>query len=91
MIERWCSWHEPFPIMLQHYGDGRKKITRTHGICAECLARVQTERKGGSSEKVPTGAASCEEVGGRASLLCILSEDERKRFMRWNDGVGKGK
>jgi ribosomal protein S27AE len=43
MIERWCAWHKPAPIMFAHYGDGRKKVSRTHGICPKCLPRVLAE------------------------------------------------
>jgi hypothetical protein len=42
--------------------------------------------KGGKEQRDSTGAASGKEVGGRATLLCILSEEELKRFMLWNDG-----
>lgn len=43
IAERWCAWHKPAPIMFTHYGDGRKKVTRTHGICPRCLPRVMAE------------------------------------------------
>jgi len=43
MIERWCAWHLPFPIMFAHKGNGRKKHTRTHGICPKCLSRVEAQ------------------------------------------------
>ena len=44
MMEIWCSWHRPHPIMIRHYGDGRKKVTRSHGICRKCMHDLMTER-----------------------------------------------
>ena len=44
-MEIWCSWHKPFPIMIRHYGDGRKKTTRSHGICKRCLVQVMEDRE----------------------------------------------
>ena len=41
MIERWCAWHRPAPILLKRIDDGRVEILRTHGICADCMARVE--------------------------------------------------
>jgi hypothetical protein len=42
--------------------------------------------KGGIEQRDLTGAASGKEVGGRATLLRVMSEEELKRFMLWNDG-----
>jgi hypothetical protein len=29
--------------MLRHYGDGRRKVTRTHGICKACAAALRRD------------------------------------------------
>jgi hypothetical protein len=42
--------------------------------------------KGGFEQRESNSAASGKEVGGRATLLRVMSEEELKRFMLWNDG-----
>lgn len=44
MMEIYCAWHKPFPIMIRHYGNGRKKVTRSDGICKKCAHDLVTER-----------------------------------------------
>jgi hypothetical protein len=40
MLERWCSWHKPAPILLERLDDTRPGIIRTDGICPDCMKRI---------------------------------------------------
>ncbi|MBA7550339.1 hypothetical protein ES705_42851 [subsurface metagenome] len=44
MIERWCAWHRPVPILLERVGDGRVEIIWTHAICLDCLRKLERNR-----------------------------------------------
>jgi hypothetical protein len=43
MMERWCAWHKPEPILMGVIDDGKSEVTRTDGMCPECEIRVRRE------------------------------------------------
>ena len=61
MIERWCSWHNPVPVLLKRTDDGRAEIIKTHGICPECVERVERLCEELRQVEEPQPVASTEE------------------------------
>ncbi len=51
MIERWCSWHEPRPVLLERIDDGLPELLRTHTICKDCLRRLEQQRPVAAAKK----------------------------------------
>jgi hypothetical protein len=41
MIERWCAWHKPAPVLLEKIDDGRTEVLRMHTICDDCLRKLR--------------------------------------------------
>lgn len=53
MLERWCSWHLPEPIIIESIDDGKELVTKTHGFCQECFDKQIAELAEGGVDGVP--------------------------------------
>ena len=43
MMERWCAWHKPGPILMGIIDDGQTGIIHTDGICEDCAEKFKNE------------------------------------------------
>ena len=43
MIEHYCTYHLPHPVLMEQVPDGRPEVVRTDGCCKACMKRVLTE------------------------------------------------